>query len=214
MSSFLWVSPPLGILLSGCPHLLVFPHLGAATSVYSVILCKPFLSSENSEQVLLLLVGAGFSLFSTVHMFDWYPVMCMLWPCKQRSISEGHSLTFSSINLASLVSCCCKLCSLTLFLKIFRFFLLTSSSPPYPLVIIYPPLALSRCHVFYQRRSMPREAMNLSSLSTPGTSSWTGSRPGWSWRRALLSGRWVPGTWTPPSPPPRWPRRWYLASCR
>ena len=106
---------------SGCPLLWVFPHLGSATSFYSVILCKPFLSSENSEQLLLLLVGAGFSLFSTVRMFDWYPVMCMLWPCTQRSISEGHSLTFSSINLASLVACCCKLCSLTLFLKRFRF---------------------------------------------------------------------------------------------
>ena len=69
---------PLGIPSSGCPHLWVFPHFGAATSFYSVILCKPFLSSENSEQLLLLIVGAGFSLFSTFHLFDWYPVMCML----------------------------------------------------------------------------------------------------------------------------------------
>ena len=112
----LWVFPHLGFPTSGC-----FLHLGAATSFYSVILCKPFLSSENSEQLLLLLVGAGFSLFSTVSLFDWYPVMCMLWPCTQRSISEGHSLTFSSINLASLVACCCKLCSLTLLLKKFMF---------------------------------------------------------------------------------------------
>ena len=108
----LWVFPHLGFPTSGC-----FLHLGAATSFYSVILCKPFLSSESSEKLLLLLVWAGFSLFSTVSLFDWYPVMCMLWPCTQR-----HSLTFGSINLASLVACCFKLCSSTLFLK--RFFFL------------------------------------------------------------------------------------------
>ena len=117
---------------SGCPLLWVFPHLGfptswgflrlgAATSFYSAILCKPFLSIENSEQLLLLLVGAGFSFFSTVSLFDWYPVIRMLWPCTQRSISEGHSLTFCSINLASLVAFCFKLFSSTLFLKRFWF---------------------------------------------------------------------------------------------
>ena len=48
----LWVFLHLGFPTSGC-----FPHLGASTSFFSVILCKPFLSSENSEQLLLLLVG-------------------------------------------------------------------------------------------------------------------------------------------------------------
>ena len=69
---------PLGVPSSGYSLICVSPPVGAATSFYSVILCKPFLSSENSEQLLLLLVRDGFSLFSTLSMFDWYPVMCML----------------------------------------------------------------------------------------------------------------------------------------
>ena len=113
----LWVFPHLGFPTSGC-----FLHLGAATSFYSAILYKPFLSSENSEQLLLLLVRTGLSFFSTVSFFDWYPVICMLWPHTQRSISEWHSLAFSSIILASLVACCFKLCSSTLSLKRFMFF--------------------------------------------------------------------------------------------
>ena len=52
MSSFLWVSPPLGIPSSGCPYLWVFPHFGAATSFFLLLFYVNIFKNNVDEQSL------------------------------------------------------------------------------------------------------------------------------------------------------------------